>query len=112
SSFVGGEVEFKAIKQVKTSDGDVFKIVADDDARVINVSKRFNGTIHDAQSLYLLRSFDGQISPCNNKKINVEQILNMVVLRGKQAEAYKKYGDVSQGVVLITLKPENKQKKQ
>ena len=112
SNFVGGEVEFKPIKQVKTSDGDVLKIVADDDARVINVSKSFNGTINEAQPLYLFRSSEGKITPCNNQKITAEQIQFMVVLHGRQTDAYKKYGDVSKGVVLITPKPKKKQKKQ
>lgn len=123
NNMVSEEVQFKPIKQVKTSNGDVLRIVADDDARVINVGKTYNGTIQvkgivspstldDAQPLYLLRSSDGQISPCNNQKISPEQILSMVVLHSKQAHAYQKYGDVSKGVVLIALKPEKKQKKQ
>ena len=110
NNMVSEQVQFKPIKQVKTSDGDVLKIVADDDARVINVSKSFNGTINEAQPLYLFRSPDGQISPCNNKKITAEQIQFMVVLHGRQTDAYKKYGDVSKGVVLITLKPEKTKK--
>lgn len=123
NNMVSGEVQFKPIKQVKTSNGDVLKIVADDDARVINVTKTYNGaiqlkgivspsTLDDAQPLYLLRSSDGQISPCNNQKISPEQILSMVVLHGKQTHAYQKYGDVSKGVVLIALKPKKNQKKQ
>ena len=123
NNMVSEQVQFKPIKQVKTSNGDVFKIVADDDARVINVANTYNGTIQlkgtaspstsdDAQRLYLFRSPDGQISPCNNQKISAEQISFMVVLQGRQAEAYKKYGDVSKGVVLITLKPEKTQTKQ
>lgn len=123
NNMVSEEVQFKPIKQVKTSNGDVLRIVADDDARVINVGKTYNGTIQvkgivspstldDAQPLYLLRSSDGRISPCNNQKISPEQILSMVVLHSKQAHAYQKYGDVSKGVVLIALKPEKNQKKQ
>lgn len=123
NNMVSEEVQFKPIKQVKTSNGDVLRIVADDDARVINVGKTYNGTIQvkgivspstldDAQPLYLLRSSDGRISPCNNQKISPEQILHMVVLHSKQAHAYQKYGDVSKGVVLIALKPEKNQKKQ
>lgn len=123
NNMVSEEVQFKPIKQVKTSNGDVLRIVADDDARVIHVEKTYNGTIQvkgivspstldDAQPLYLLRSSDGRISPCNNQKISPEQILSMVVLHSKQAHAYQKYGDVSKGVVLIALKPEKNQKKQ
>lgn len=123
NNMVSEEVQFKPIKQVKTSNGDVLRIVADDDARVIHVGKTYNGTIQvkgivspstldDAQPLYLLRSSDGRISPCNNQKISPEQILSMVVLHSKQAHAYQKYGDVSKGVVLIALKPEKNQKKQ
>ena len=123
NNMVSEQVQFKPIKQVKTSDGDVFKIVADDDARVINVTKTYNGAIQvkgtvspstsvDAQPLYLFRSSDGRISPCKNQKICPEQILSMVVLHSKHAHAYQKYGDVSKGVVLIALKPEKKQKKQ
>lgn len=123
NNMVSEEVQFKPIKQVKTSNGDVLRIVADDDARVINVGKTYNGTIQvkgivspstldDAQPLYLLRSSDGRISPFNNQKISPEQILSMVVLHSKQAHAYQKYGDVSKGVVLIALKPEKNQKKQ
>lgn len=123
NNMVSEEVQFRPIKQVKTSNGDVLRIVADDDARVIHVEKTYNGTIQvkgivspstldDAQPLYLLRSSDGRISPCNNQKISPEQILSMVVLHSKQAHAYQKYGDVSKGVVLIALKPEKNQKKQ
>ena len=123
NNLVSGEIEFKPIKQVKTSNGDVFRIVADEQG-VVNVSKTYNGKIQvkgsvfpnpaddQANPLYLIRSYDGQIELAHSKKISPEQILSMVVIHGKQAHAYQKYGDVSKGVVLISLKPEKNQKTQ
>jgi hypothetical protein len=108
----GKNYEVHSIKTVKTSDGDVFKIVADDH-EVIKVSKSFNGTIKVKDSeykaglpIYLIKSANGTIGHANSRKITAEQIQSMVVLHGEKARAYKRFGDVSNGVILITLKPE------
>jgi hypothetical protein len=108
----GKNYEVHSIKTVKTSDGDVFKIVADDH-EVIKVSKSVNGTIKVKDSeykaglpIYLIKSANGTIGHANSRKITAEQIQSMVVLHGEKARAYRRFGDVSNGVILITLKPE------
>lgn len=108
----GKNYEVHSIKTVKTSDGDVFKIVADDH-EVIKVSKSYNGTIKVKDSeykaglpIYLIKSANDTIGHANSRKITAEQIQSMVVLHGEKARAYRRFGDVSNGVILITLKPE------
>lgn len=107
----GKNYDVHSIKTVKTSDGEVYKIVSDDPG-VIKVSKSFNGTIKVKDSedkagppIYLIKSANGTIRHANYRKITAEQIQSMVVLHGEKARAYRRYGDVSNGVILITLKP-------
>ena len=108
----GKNYEVHSIKTVKTSDGEVYKIVSDDH-EVIKVSKSINGTIKVKDSedkagppIYLIKSANGHIGLANSRRITAEQIQSMDVLHGEKARAYRRYGDVSNGVILITLKPE------
>lgn len=60
----------------------------------------------ESNPLYLAKSANGEIKKVDNlESISPNDIKTMHVFKGEeQAEAYKKYGDTSNGVVLIELK--------
>ncbi len=83
--------------------------VADD--RVVRV---FKGTIENKpdydKRLYLIMDANGNITKSKTQSITPEQIMWMNIIPGSMAEKFKEYGDISNGVALIRLKPETKVK--
>ena len=59
----------------------------------------------DGAPLYLVKSSDGNIKKVDNiDSISPNDIKTMNVFKGDKGEQFKKYGDISNGVVLIELK--------
>ena len=55
--------------------------------------------------LYLVKSADGDIKKVDNlESISPNNIKTMNVFKGDKREQFKKYGDTSNGVVLVELK--------
>lgn len=59
----------------------------------------------ESNPLYLTKSANGEIKKVDNlEPISPNDIKTMNVFKGEQGEQFKKYGDTSNGVVLIELK--------
>lgn len=59
----------------------------------------------ESNPLYLTKSANGEIKKVDNlESISPNDIKTMNVFKGEQGEQFKKYGDTSNGVVLIELK--------
>ena len=59
----------------------------------------------NAEPLYLVKSADGKIKKVDNlESISPNNIKTMNVFKGDKGEQFKKYGDTSNGVVLVELK--------
>ena len=59
----------------------------------------------DVEPLYLVKSADGKIKKVDNlESISPNNIKTMNVFKGDKGEQFKKYGDTSNGVVLVELK--------
>lgn len=59
----------------------------------------------ESNPLYLTKSADGVIKKVDNlESISPNDIKTMNVFKGEQGEQFKKYGDTSNGVILIELK--------
>lgn len=59
----------------------------------------------DVDPLYLVKSADGKIKKVDNlESISPNNIKTMNVFKGEMREQFKKYGDTSNGVVLVELK--------
>ena len=55
--------------------------------------------------LYLVKSANGDIKKVDNlESISTDDIKTMNVFKGDKGEQFKKYGDTSNGVVLVELK--------
>ena len=60
---------------------------------------------HESKPLYLTKSANGVIKKVDNlESISPNDIKTMNVFKGEQGEQFKKYGDTSNGVILIELK--------
>ena len=59
----------------------------------------------DVEPLYLVKSADGKIKKVDSlESISPNNIKTMNVFKGDKGEQFKKYGDTSNGVVLVELK--------
>ena len=59
----------------------------------------------NAEPLYLVKSADGKIKKVDSlESISPDDIKTMNVFKGDKGEQFKKYGDTSNGVVLVELK--------
>ena len=59
----------------------------------------------ESNPLYLVKSANGEIKKVDNlESISPNNIKTMNVFKGEQGEQFKKYGDTSNGVILIELK--------
>lgn len=57
-----------------------------------------------ADPLCIIKKPDGEISKGNLESITPDQIKSIHVFKDNSVDAYKKYGDTSNGVILIELK--------
>ena len=60
--------------------------------------------VPNTEPLCIVKSPDGQLSKGEMSSISPDTIKSIHVLKGDNAEPYKKYGDTTNGVVLIELK--------
>ena len=78
----------------------VLKDLNDDGVVSVRGDKKDN-----AEPLYLVKSADGKIKKVDSlESISPNDIKTMNVFKGDKGEQFKKYGDTSNGVVLIELK--------
>ena len=93
-------------KTVQVDKSDLGDIVMDKNATqdVVVISAR-GEKMPKSDPLYLVKSANGDIKKVDNlESISTDDIKTMNVFKGDKGEQFKKYGDTSNGVVLVELK--------
>ena len=93
-------------KTVQVDKSDLGDIVMDKNATqdVVVISAR-GEKMPNSDPLYLVKSANGDIKKVDNlESISTDDIKTMNVFKGDKGEQFKKYGDTSNGVVLVELK--------
>lgn len=60
--------------------------------------------VSDAEVLVIFKKPDGELSKGKMDSVSPNQIKSIHVLKDNRTDAYKKYGDTSNGVILVELK--------
>ena len=93
-------------KTVQVDKTDLGDIVMDKNAPqdVVVISARVEKKTPAGDPLCIIKKPDGEISKGSLESVTPDQIKSMHVFKDNQTDMYKKFGDTSNGVILIELK--------
>jgi len=93
-------------KTVQVDKTDLGDIVMDKNApeNIVVISARVEKKTPVGDPLCIIKKPDGEISKGSLESVTPDQIKSMHVFKDNQTDMYKKFGDTSNGVILIELK--------